>query len=296
MKFSRVIASVVAPAWLVGCASFPGTTHYLDELQSTTPSGSPFTQALAREYAAFASHDKDEYDWFNSWHFAHKGLMAAHGKVVPPESVADWDIAKKNLPEVEAGHARLMQVLAGNAPSRVPALTATAQVKYDCWVEQLDKGWKTDSIATCHNDFMAALDAIETQAKPGASAAPSSSGAPTGAVAVKARDSHQVFFDFNADKLSPEASAIVADIAKAAKEAGYPKLTIVGYTDSSGSGDYNQKLSLRRAQAVRKALIAAGVPADHLTAEGRGKGEPLVPTADGVQEPQNRRVVVNFPG
>lgn len=71
---------------------------------------------------------------------------------------------------------------------------------------------------------------------------------------------------------------------------------MIGYTDLSGKADFNMRLSLKRAEAVRKALIAAGVPADRLSAEGRGKTDPLVPTKDGTREPQNRRVVVRFPG
>ena len=88
----------------------------------------------------------------------------------------------------------------------------------------------------------------------------------------------------------------MARSAAAAKAAGYPKLTVVGFTDLAGGADYNMRLSLRRAEVVRKALIAAGVPADRLQAEGHGKAEPLVSTPDGVREPQNRRVLVRFPG
>jgi OOP family OmpA-OmpF porin len=263
----------------------------LEELSQTTPTGSPFTQALSREYNAFAESDRSQYDWFNSWHFAKKGLDAAHGEVVPPEDLSDWsfddDAAAADL---AASRARLIKVLATNAPARLPALTGTAQVKFDCWVQQQDKGWQTDAIAVCRKDFLAALDAIEEQGKQ-AEAQPA---VPAPAAVVKPAERVQLFFDFNRDKLTPEASKIVADIAKNAKDAGYPKLTIVGYTDLSGADAYNMSLSLRRAQSVRKALIALGVPADRLTAEGRGKADPLVATADGVREPQNRRVVVNF--
>jgi len=290
MKFSKLLASVALPLTVVGCASFPGTTGYLDELKTTTATGPAFTQALSHEYAAFAESERQQFDWFNSQHFAKKGLDASHGTAVEPEQLSNWDIDDKAaLAELETGRARLVKALASNAPTRVPALTATAQVKYDCWVEQQDEGWQTDDIAACRRDFLAALDAIEGQSKVATAAAPT-------AVKPSAVDRFQVFFDFNKAKLTPEAAKIVAEVAKAAKDAGYPKLSLIGYTDLVGKDTYNSKLSLRRAETVRTALIAAGVPADRLVAEGRGKSDPVVKTADGVREPQNRRVLVRFPG
>jgi len=287
MKFSRIVATLALPIIMTGCASFPGTTLYLDDLKAANPTGAAFTQALSREYYAFAQSEKDQYDWMNSWHFAKKGLDASHGTVVAPEDLNDWSFDdKKAAADLVAARARLVKALDGNATSRLPALTATAQVKFDCWVEQQDEGWQTDDIAACRNDFVAAMDAIEASAKPAAQPA-----------AVKpATDRFQIFFDFNKSKLTPEAAKIVQEVAKTAKAANYPKLAIVGYTDLSGGADFNMRLSLKRAEAVRKALIAAGVPADRLSAEGRGKTDPMVPTKDGTREPQNRRVAVRFPG
>lgn len=287
MKFSRMVAALALPIVMSGCASFPGTTHYLDELKATSPSGPAFSQALSREYYAFAQSEKDQYDWMSSWHFAKKGLDASHGTAVLPEELSDWSFDDKQAAaDLAAARVRLVKALDGNAPSRLPALTATAQVKFDCWVEQQDEGWQTDDIAACRKDFLAAMDAIEASAKP----------APQPAAVKPATDRFQIFFDFNQSKLTPEAAKIVQEVAKAARAANYPKLTVIGYTDAAGGSDFNMRLSLRRAESVRKALIAAGVPADRLSAEGRGKTDPLVPTKDGVREPQNRRVSVRFPG
>jgi OOP family OmpA-OmpF porin len=281
-----MVASLALPIVISGCASFPGTTFYLDELKSASPSGAAFTQALSREYYAFAQSEKDQYDWMNSWHFAKKGLDASHGTVVAPEDLSDWSFDDKQAAaDLTASRARLVKALESNAPSRLPALTATAQVKFDCWVEQQDEGWQKDDIAACRNDFLAAMTAIEASAK-----------APVAAVKPAAAERFQLFFDFNKSKLTAEAARTVQEVAKVAKAAGYPKLALVGYTDLAGKADFNMRLSLKRAEAVRKALIAAGVPADRLSAEGRGKTDPQVSTKDGVREPQNRRVVVRFPG
>ena len=69
-------------------------------------------------------------------------------------------------------------------------------------------------------------------------------------------------------------------------------VTVTGYTDTSGSPAYNQKLSERRANAVATILAQMGVPPSAMTVSGRGQNDLRVPTPDGVREPQNRRVEI----
>lgn len=71
-----------------------------------------------------------------------------------------------------------------------------------------------------------------------------------------------------------------------------PDIVVIGHTDSVGTDAYNDKLSLQRADAVRDALVARGIPAMDIVAEGRGKRDPLVATGEGVSEARNRRVEV----
>lgn len=104
-----------------------------------------------------------------------------------------------------------------------------------------------------------------------------------------------VFFDFAKDSLTPGGRKVVAAAAAAYKRDGSAKLQITGYTDLAGTQPYNLGLSRRRADVVRAALIADGVPADQISATWRGKENPRVPTADGVREPQNRRVEIVLP-
>ena len=69
-------------------------------------------------------------------------------------------------------------------------------------------------------------------------------------------------------------------------------LNIIGHTDATGSKEFNLKLSLERARAVEKVLIGSGIDIDTLRLQSFGENDPLVPTADGVEEPKNRRVEV----
>jgi OmpA-OmpF porin, OOP family len=81
---------------------------------------------------------------------------------------------------------------------------------------------------------------------------------------------------------------ILAEIAKRP----VPDLLVIGHTDTVGSDAFNDSLSRQRAEVVRSALLARGIAPERITAIGRGKREPFVPTADGVAEPRNRRVEI----
>lgn len=103
-----------------------------------------------------------------------------------------------------------------------------------------------------------------------------------------------VFFGFDKSNLTAEAAAVVQQAAAAYKETGSANVKLVGHTDRAGSDAYNQALSLRRADSVKAALVAEGVPEGSISVDGRGEAEPTVPTDDGVREPQNRRVNISL--
>ncbi|MPZ30993.1 MAG: OmpA family protein [Rhodospirillales bacterium] len=104
--------------------------------------------------------------------------------------------------------------------------------------------------------------------------------------------SFMVFFDWDRSNLSQQALATIKQAAAAFKTKGNARITATGHTDTSGPEAYNMALSLRRANAVKDALVREGVPAQAITVIGRGEAGLLVQTADGVREPQNRRVEI----
>ena len=112
---------------------------------------------------------------------------------------------------------------------------------------------------------------------------------------VLARKVFLVFFDWDKDTITPEGRAIIAQAADAWRAGGNVTIQITGYTDASGSAGYNQRLSERRANNVANALAQSGVPRQAMVVSGRGENDQRVPTADGVREPQNRRVEIVFP-
>jgi outer membrane protein OmpA-like peptidoglycan-associated protein len=110
--------------------------------------------------------------------------------------------------------------------------------------------------------------------------------------APAAAPSYMVFFDWDRSNLSAQALNTIKQAANAFKSKGNARITATGHADRSGPENYNMALSLRRANAVKDALVREGVPATAIAVIGRGESQPLVPTADGVREPQNRRVEI----
>jgi len=121
---------------------------------------------------------------------------------------------------------------------------------------------------------------------------PEAVAAPAPAPAPAAPPSFMVFFDWDRSNLSPQAMTTIKQAADAYKAKGSARVTATGHADKSGPEAYNMALSLRRANAVKDALIQNGVPANVISVVGRGEEQPLVQTADGVREPQNRRVEI----
>jgi outer membrane protein OmpA-like peptidoglycan-associated protein len=103
-----------------------------------------------------------------------------------------------------------------------------------------------------------------------------------------------VFFGHNKSNLTAEAQNVIREAAAAAKQFGSATITVVGHADRSGSDGHNQKLSLRRANVVKDQLVREGIAEGSISVSGRGETEPMVQTADGVREPQNRRVHISL--
>jgi outer membrane protein OmpA-like peptidoglycan-associated protein len=114
-------------------------------------------------------------------------------------------------------------------------------------------------------------------------------------VAAPVAQKYMVFFDFDKATLTPEGQAVVAKAAAAFKSGKEPRIDLTGHADRAGSDAYNMKLSQRRADAVKAALVRQGVPAAQIAVAAKGESSPLVSTADGVREPQNRRVEIVLP-
>jgi len=104
--------------------------------------------------------------------------------------------------------------------------------------------------------------------------------------------SYLVFFDWDKATLTDRARSIIKEAADNSTHVQYTRIEVNGYTDTSGTPQYNQGLSVRRAQAVEGELVRDGVPQNSIGIQGFGETHLLVATGPGVREPQNRRVEI----
>jgi OmpA-OmpF porin, OOP family len=248
-----------------------------------------FTQSLASEYAGLANDVAKtpttgaSGDWDDADYFARKGIQAQGGQIVPPENNANWLIPLEGgygfRTQLADARGRLVKALDNGGRSEKPALAARAQSRYDCWVWEMERDWKTGSNGTCRAEFLTALDEMENPPRSGAT------------VPLE----YNVYFEFDKSNLTPEARQIVDRVADTAQRDSAAKISLVGKADRAGTDPYNMKLSERRADTVRDALVADGIPADRIDVNWVGEREPPVPTADGVREPRNRVVTITLP-
>jgi len=104
--------------------------------------------------------------------------------------------------------------------------------------------------------------------------------------------SWMVFFDTNSTTLSQQGSMTVTEAANVAKSMANSRVGVTGFTDTDGSPAYNQQLSVRRADAVRKALVSNGIAPQAITVNGSGESGLLIETPDQTKNEKNRRVQI----
>lgn len=281
------VKSLAAAAALLSTAACAGPD--IEKLRATPLQGSVFERTLAREYLKFATFEADEMDdWLDARHFARKGLRVAGGLDTAPENPADWKLPAGEATRIAAARKRLVKVLDVGARRTDANQAAIAQARFDCWVEQQEEDFQTDDIAACRDGFFAALSRLEND--PGKAQA---AGKPdTNAVLRESR--YLVFFSHDATEIGDRAARVIAAAAKVATQANTPRVVVAGHADRAGPDKYNTVLSQRRADAVRAALIRAGLRPERISVTAHGEAAPIVPTSDGKREPRNRRAEIQL--
>jgi outer membrane protein OmpA-like peptidoglycan-associated protein len=184
-----------------------------------------------------------------------------------------------------------IQPIVGVSYSITPQISIAGEYRYLYGVDEVHFGTATLTnrehhfllSATWHFGSPAAPPPVPVAAPP----------APPPAAVAPQRQMFIVFFEFDKSALTADGRRVV-DAAAAAFKSGKSGVAVSGYTDLAGTQQYNLALSKRRADMVKAALVRDGVPASAIDESWHGKENPRVPTADGVREPQNRRVEISM--
>ena len=119
---------------------------------------------------------------------------------------------------------------------------------------------------------------------------------PPAPVSEKVSFAADAFFDFDKAVLKPEGKAKLADLTSKIKDMNLEVIIAVGHTDSVGTDVYNQKLSIRRAEAVKAYLVAQGIETNRVYTEGKGEKQPVADNKSAAGRAKNRRVEIEVVG
>ncbi|CAN7142309.1 outer membrane protein OmpA [Acidovorax facilis] len=133
-------------------------------------------------------------------------------------------------------------------------------------------------------------------AAPAPAAAAPAPAAPAPAVATKVTYAADAFFDFDKSVLKPEGKAKLDDLVSKVKGINLEVIIAVGHTDSVGSDAYNQKLSVRRSEAVKAYLVSKGIEKNRVYTEGKGEKQPVADNKTAEGRAKNRRVEIEVVG
>ena len=162
-----------------------------------------------------------------------------------------------------------------------------------CW---RDASWTPATAAEgCDGALVKAAEAPAPAAAP-AAAAPAPAPAPAPVASSKVTYAADAFFDFDKAVLKPEGKAKLDDLVSKVKDINLEVIIAVGHTDSIGTDAYNQKLSVRRAEAVKAYLVSKGIEKNRVYTEGKGKKQPVADNKTKEGRAKNRRVEIEVVG
>lgn len=282
----KALLTAAAMIALTACAG-----QELGKAQRVTPDSTEFDNALAAGYLRLAQAEQAEGDYTDADYFAGQTIAAAS----PTRIVELPEVTSRNLPEGEAFYVatareELAEVLDGGARVKVPQLAATAQVAYECWIQELEENFQPDQIAACREQLDGLIPALRNAIAPDqVAAAP----APAPAKPPKGK-TFKVFFDTGSARLNDAANDTLAEAATFSENYETPRVVVSGYTDTVGNAAANERLSQRRAAVVAAALRIRGVARDAIKQNAFGERFLDVRTPDSTAESKNRRVEVSI--
>ena len=205
-----------------------------------------------------------------------------------------------------------------NKLNRVAALIASVAMVSGAFAQDVDNWrgtdgtvWKNGTNEYCWRDNfwtpetgVQGCDGVPVPAAPApAPVAAPAAPAPAAPVVVPAAPTTEkvsfaadAFFDFDKATLKPEGKAKLDDLSEKVKDLTLEVIIAVGHTDSVGSDEYNQKLSMRRSEAVKAYLVDKGIDTARVYTEGKGEKQPVADNKSKDGRAKNRRVEIEVVG
>jgi len=162
-----------------------------------------------------------------------------------------------------------------------------------CW---RDANWTPATAAAGCDGAIVAPKAAPADAAPAAAPKAAPAPAPAPAAATKVTYAADAFFDFDKAVLKTEGKAKLDDLVGKVKGINLEVIIAVGHTDSVGADAYNQKLSVRRAEAVKAYLVSKGIEKNRVYTEGKGEKQPVADNKTKEGRAKNRRVEIEVVG
>jgi OOP family OmpA-OmpF porin len=177
--------------------------------------------------------------------------------------------------------------------------TAAVAQNVDNWRSASGDVWK-NSTGLCWRDAnwtpATAAPGCDGAVAAPAAAKPAPAAAPAKPAASKVTFAADAFFDFDKSVLKPAGKAKLTDLVGKIKGINLEVIIAVGHTDSVGTDAYNQKLSVRRAEAVKAFLVSQGIEKNRIYTEGKGEKQPVADNKTKEGRAKNRRVEIEVVG
>ncbi|MEI7613076.1 MAG: OmpA family protein [Betaproteobacteria bacterium] len=259
------------------------------------PEGRSFAYYLSAGYRRYAKLEDNAHDFEDAAKFLFRAGEVDRGEKVLPELLTMRTLPAYSVDDLLYARQRLMAAFNRGATTIFPKLAASAQVHFDCWMEQQEENSQPQDISQCRRAYEADIVRLETALIPRTPAAPTPSCPPP--AAMPACDSNPLFvlFDLGKHDLTSAGRAVLQQAIELTRRTGNTPLIVAAHTDRAGSDAYNDALSKRRLDTVIAALESSGIPKDRLArANYFGETKPRVETPDGVPSQENRRVEIRL--
>lgn len=248
-----------------------------------------YSSYLALEYLQYSRQLLEDDDFFNSEYFAKKGLEAVKGFDLIPENPRYWGVNPSELEDFITAQKRYQKIAKPKVQTLLPIQMAHLLFLYDCWVtKDIKPAFRYGTLNKCKDRFYQLLEEVEdyvyNYSKPKGKKVE---------IVEPVFSRYLILFDFNSYKINSEANRKIIEVLKIIDSLdGNYSIVLVGNADRVGKKLFNERLSRKRALAVKQYLEKNGVAKDAIEVRAAGEELPDLITKDNVRQQFNRTVQI----